>query len=64
MAIWRFIKKKKLGVWLTLAVFVFVIGYIAHLFLTLPAFNPERITFSILLPYQILSQIPPNLTIY
>jgi monofunctional biosynthetic peptidoglycan transglycosylase len=36
MAIFRFFKKKRLCGWLALAFFVFVVAYIAHLFLALP----------------------------
>jgi monofunctional biosynthetic peptidoglycan transglycosylase len=36
MTIWRFFKKKGVRTWTMLAVFVLIVAYIAHLFLTLP----------------------------
>lgn len=36
MAIWRIFKKKSLLLWSALAVFVFAVAFISHLFLTLP----------------------------
>jgi len=57
MAIWRFFKKKRLGVCLAIAVFVLAIAYIAHLFLTLPdvsglkTHNPKK-TALMAIPFQ------------
>jgi monofunctional biosynthetic peptidoglycan transglycosylase len=36
MTIWRFFKKKRIGLWTILAVASFIIAFTAHLFLTLP----------------------------
>ncbi len=36
MAIWRFLKKKRLFLWTVLSIFVFIVAFIAHLILTLP----------------------------